>query len=64
MTADATPSKEAKEPETKASKLDLSLTKIVGGALRSNVQVHDREVSNRAPASRCAQYPYIERPVT
>ena len=33
VTADTTPSKEAKEPETKASKLDLSLTKIVGGAL-------------------------------
>ena len=33
LTADPTPSKDAKEPETKASKLDLSLTKIVGGAL-------------------------------
>ena len=33
VTADTTPSKEAKEPETKVSKLDLSLTKIVGGAL-------------------------------
>lgn len=33
VTADTTPSKEAKEPEIKASKLDLSLTKIVGGAL-------------------------------
>jgi hypothetical protein len=33
LTADPTPPKEAKEPETKASKLDLSVTKIVGGAL-------------------------------
>ena len=33
VTADTAPSKEAKEPETKESKLDLSLTKIVAGAL-------------------------------
>jgi hypothetical protein len=33
LTADPTPTKDAKEPETRVSKLDLSLTKILGGAL-------------------------------